>query len=43
MNNLVKKTNDPNDSSFDLKGIMGAVSGNAAGVDGLLNSVKNLF
>mgnify|MGYP000844257247 FL=1 len=43
MNNLVKKTNDPNDSSFDLKGIMGAVGGNAGGMDGILNSVKNLF
>lgn len=43
MNNLVKKTNDPNDSSFDLKGIIGAVSGNAGGMDGILNTVKNLF
>lgn len=38
MTNLVNKTNDPNDSSFDLNGIVKSVSGG-----GLLNKLKNLF
>lgn len=41
MNKFVSKTNDPNDSSFDLKGIMSAVGGGNVG--GILNTVKGLF
>jgi len=34
MNQLVKKTNDPNDSSFDLGGILNSLtSGKTAGMD----------
>ena len=39
MTNLVNKTNDPNDSSFDLNSIIKSVSGEG----GLLNKLKNLF
>jgi hypothetical protein len=42
MNSLVKKTNDPNDKSFDLQGIIGSLSG-GAGVDGLLGGLKKMF
>ena len=35
MNQLVKKTNDPKDSSFDLQGVIGAVSG-GGGIGSLL-------
>ncbi|MBL0315242.1 MAG: hypothetical protein IPP69_05465 [Flavobacteriales bacterium] len=41
MNKLINKTNDPNDSSFDLNGIVGSLTG--GGASGLLNNVKNLF
>jgi uncharacterized protein YidB (DUF937 family) len=35
MNQLVKKTNDPSDNSFDLKDIMGSLGGNMGGLDSL--------
>lgn len=38
---LATKTNDPNDSSFDLQGIIGALSGGESG--GLLGKVKGMF
>lgn len=41
MNKLINKTNDPNDSSFDLNGIVGSLTN--GGATGLLNNVKNLF
>ena len=43
MNQLVKKTNNPSDSSFDLNGIMGALGGNnsASGIIG--NVLGGLF
>ena len=31
MSKFVKKTNDPNDSSFDLKGIIGSLTGGTTG------------
>lgn len=36
---MVQKTNDPNDSSFDLKGILGSLTGGQGGIDlqGILN------
>ena len=33
LQNLVHKTNDPNDSSFDLQGILSKVTGGAGGFD----------
>lgn len=33
LQNLVHKTNDPNDSSFDLQGILSKVTGGAGGLD----------
>lgn len=41
LESLKNKTNDPNDNSFDLQGIIGALAGGEAG--GLLNKVKGLF
>ncbi len=41
MDSLKSKTNDPNDNSFDLQGIIGSFSGDEAG--GLVNKVKGLF
>lgn len=42
MSSLVKKTNDPNDKSFDLQGIIGSLSG-GEGLSGVLGGLKNLF
>lgn len=42
MSSLVKKTNDPNDKSFDLQGIIGSLSG-GEGISGVLGGLKNLF
>jgi len=41
LSKLVKKTNDPNDNSFNLDGIIGALAGGKAG--GLLGSLKGLL
>ena len=44
MTNLVKKTNDPNDNSFDLKGIIGSLlSGKTDGINDMMGKVKNMF
>ncbi len=44
MSNLVKKTNDPNDKSFDLEGIIGSLAGGKlGGVGDMLNKVKGMF
>ena len=44
MTNLVKKTNDPNDNSFDLKGIIGSLlSGKTDGINDMIGKVKNMF
>lgn len=43
LNNLVKKTNDPADNSFDIQGIFNSLSGGKTGgmdVSGLLNKAK---
>jgi Bacterial protein of unknown function (DUF937) len=37
MNSLVKKTNDPNDSSFDLQGIIGSLGGNNSMISGVMD------
>ena len=42
LNNLVSKTNDPNDSSFDIQGIFNSLSGGQTGgmdIQGLLGKV----
>lgn len=41
MNKLKDKTNDPNDSSLDLNGIIGSLTGDGGG--DLLGKVKGLF
>lgn len=41
LQNLVHKTNDPNDSSFDLQGILSKVTGGAGGFD--IGSLVNNF
>ena len=44
MSNLVKKTNDPNDKSFDLEGIIGSLAGGKlGGVGDMMNKVKGMF
>jgi Bacterial protein of unknown function (DUF937) len=44
MGKLVSKTNDPNDKSFDLNGIIGALAGgNTGNIGGLIGGLKNLF
>ncbi len=43
MNKFVNKTNDPNDKSIDLQGIIGSLSGGQKGAGGILNSIKGLF
>jgi uncharacterized protein YidB (DUF937 family) len=40
MNKLVNKTNDPNDSSFDLQGIIGSLTGGSGGIG---NMIKGIF
>jgi uncharacterized protein YidB (DUF937 family) len=41
MDSLKSKTNDPNDNSFDLQGIIGSLTGGDAG--GIINKVKGMF
>ncbi len=43
MSKLVKKTNDPNDSSFDLQGILGSLTGGTQSGGGILGTLKGLF
>lgn len=40
MNKLVNKTNDPGDSSFDLQGIIGSLTGGSGGIG---NMIKGIF
>jgi hypothetical protein len=44
MGSLVKKTNDPNDNSFDIKGIVGSLTGGGSGVlGGIMSKVTGMF
>lgn len=44
MNQLVHKTNDPNDKSIDIQGILGALTGGKKGRNkGIFNVIKGLF
>ncbi|HQV99178.1 MAG TPA: DUF937 domain-containing protein [Bacteroidia bacterium] len=42
MGSLVSKTNDPNDKSFDLNGVIGSLTGGGASGD-LMGKLKNMF
>lgn len=42
MDKFVNKTNDPNDKSFDLQGIIGSLTGGGQ-AGGILNTIKGLF
>ncbi|MCC6370621.1 MAG: hypothetical protein IT236_06445 [Bacteroidia bacterium] len=42
MQSLAKKTNDPNDSSFDMQGILSSLGG-GGGLGGMLGGLTNLF
>ena len=41
MNSLVNKTNDPNNSTFNLQSVMGALGG--GGASGIMGTISNLF
>ena len=41
MSKFASKTNDPNDSSFDLNGIMGALGGGKT--SGILSGLSKIF
>lgn len=43
MGQLVNKTNDPQDNSFDLQGIIGAIGGSEGGLGGVMSQLKGLF
>ncbi len=43
MSKVVSKTNDPNDTSFSMDGIISSLSGNAPGMDSIMGAVKGLF
>jgi len=44
MSQLVHKTNDPNDKSFDLQSIIGSLTGGSTGgIGGIMDSMKKLF
>lgn len=38
MNQLVSKTNDPKDSSFDMSSVLGALGGNKSGISDMLGN-----
>ncbi len=42
INSFVHKTNDPNDSSFDLQSVMGSLTGGGASGN-ILDGLKNIF
>lgn len=39
MSSLVKKTNDPNDSSFTMDGILGSLTGGSSGIGSMLGNL----
>lgn len=43
MNSLSNKTNDPNDNSFTMEGILGSLTGGAGGLGGMMDSFKKMF
>ncbi|HSZ87716.1 MAG TPA: DUF937 domain-containing protein [Puia sp.] len=43
LQSLVSKTNDPNDSSFNLQGIIGQLTSGAGAGGGILDKIKGMF
>ena len=44
MSKFVQKTNDPNDKSFDLNGIVGSLTGGkSGGIGDIMSNVKGMF
>ncbi len=43
INSLSNKTNDPNDDSFTMQGILGSLTGGAGGLGGMMDSFKKMF
>ncbi len=43
INSLSNKTNDPNDDSFTMQGILGSLTGSAGGLGGMMDSFKKMF
>jgi hypothetical protein len=43
MGKLVNKTNDPNDNSFNLKGILGELTGGQGKTCGIIGTLGSLF
>lgn len=43
INSLSNKTNDPNDNSFTMEGILGSLTGSAGGLGGMMDSFKKMF
>ena len=43
MSSLSQKTNDPNDNSFTMQGILGSLAGGSSDLGGIMDSVKKLF
>lgn len=43
MNSLSNKTNDPNDNSFTMEGILSSFTGGSAGLGGMMDSFKKMF
>jgi uncharacterized protein YidB (DUF937 family) len=43
MNSLSQKTNDPNDDSFTIEGILSSLTSSAGGLGGMMDSFKKMF
>ena len=43
MEQFVHKTNDPNDQSFNMDGIMASLSSQSGGLGGMVDSLKGMF
>jgi uncharacterized protein YidB (DUF937 family) len=43
INSLSNKTNDPNDDSFTMQGILGSLTSGPGGLGGMMDSFKKMF
>jgi hypothetical protein len=43
MNSLSQKTNDPNDNSFTMDGILSSLTSGVGGIGGMMDSFKKMF